>query len=114
MTHEQFQSVCTQILHKIDEHMLALDLYAEPTLVELQEFADNVRRNLGAYRAAKVSYYEGPQNPIQRIADMDQRLDHIERQLAHHPKVDPDFAANYARKLIDRSQGNFTESPGRP
>ena len=59
MTHDQFQSVAVRCMAAIEERLHILDLYAEPTASEVQEFVDAIRRNVETYKAAWESYREG-------------------------------------------------------
>ena len=58
MTHHQFQSVAVQCMAAIEERLLILDLYAEPTVSEVQEFVDGIRRDVATYKAAWDKYQD--------------------------------------------------------
>ena len=63
MTHDQAQSIAVQAMHQISERFRILDMYADPTKSELEEFVAAIRAKSEAFDAAWERYMEATSGP---------------------------------------------------
>jgi len=57
MTYEQYQAICVETCHRIDERLRILDMSGDnPSMADLQRFVETVRERLGGYAAALDAY----------------------------------------------------------
>ena len=56
MTHDQLQSIAVQCMHQITERLHILDMYAEPTASEVDEFMLAIREKVKVFNEACAAY----------------------------------------------------------